>query len=740
MEQHKLTVTFTPVNYVDPIPRRVLTITEETDGIVIGRSSKASAKDLIPARDNAWFDSRVMSRSHAIIKVSPQKQEATIMDTESMHGTCLNGTKLVANNKTILMNRDVLTFGAKVTRGSESFEPLKYLLALLPFSPLLIGILRYRANSSEEPTNTGHRHSENTFVVPDDDDDDDEDFDDPDADDIFQQTGEAEALSPALSPDANSDAISIHSSVGGDKPKSSPPSSPPSKDETQDAANPMDKDSEPHSLLDKSFSTGDSVQLPIPAAPSLRPQRLAPHLTPYEHNLSKHLYHANTPDESDQVSDDDEEPYSPSDSEADRFDDSGSVHSTNASGARSPQSDHFNSAFPNTSDAPPAYEPNKNVYETYQSNVFPITNGPISNDIGYNNFHYSPREDRAPLREMAGPFFAAEQNETIHNPGWTLGMQRAPSPSDKAMAKPTTHENRAPNDQDQPPQPPQPPQPRFLPISSLPNPPYSKSRPSPLPSQHTAEDAPEFPHLPPIRPPYSDGPFTSPAHKKIGLSGDKCVPQPTLDYLRSGPDPWNSRRDDPMRGNSFFFNTPMADTCSPVMTTQESQSFRQDDFENNIPLALSAYYPPRTSHSDAPLKSSTLSTTIPVANMVDGLNQNTEFNKPVDSLKRKAPEIEEETELSDDNGSLPDAQPWQKHIRLVPSPDYFPRETREEPETSTVVSETQGPPQKKVKTETPLPSESSNFGRYAASAFVGVAVGGIGAIAALASLPPNFFG
>ncbi|KAK2799203.1 hypothetical protein FQN51_007033 [Onygenales sp. PD_10] len=734
MEQQKLTVTLTPVNYIDPIPRRVLTITEETDVIVIGRSSKAAAKDLIPARDNAWFDSRVMSRNHAIIRVSPQKQEATIMDTDSMHGTCLNGTKLVANNKTILMNRDVLTFGAKVTRGSESFEPLKVRLVLSWDTEL--------TNPSEGPTNTGNHHSENTFVVPDDD-DDDQDFDDPDADDIFQQTGEVEALSPAPSPDANSDAVSIHSSAGGDRPESSPPSSPLSKDESQDAANPVDKDSNPHSLLDKSFSTGDSIRLPIPAAPVLHPQPPPSHLTPCEHNLSKHLYHANTPDESDQVSYDDGGPYSPSDSEADRSDDLGSVHDTSAIGASSPQSGHFNlntSAYPNTTDAPPTYEPNKNVYETYQSNVFPsenIANGPISNDIGYNKFHYNPREDRAPLREMTGLSFAAEQNETIHNPGWALGMQRAPSPSDKAMAKPTTHENRAPIDQDQRPQP------RFLPISSLPNPPYSKPRPSPLPSQPTTEDAPEFPHLPPIRPPYSDGPFTSPAHKEIGLSGDKCVPQPTLDCLRSGPGPWNSRRDDPTRGNNLCFNTSF-DPYSSTMTAQEYQSFWQDDLENKIPPppVSSAYYSPRTSRSNAPLKSSTLPTTIPVANMVDGPNQNTELSQPADSLKRKAPEIEEEeeTNLSGDDESMPDAQPREIPIRLQPSPDYCPGKPREEPETSAVVSETQGPPQKKQKTETLRPSEGSNFGRYAASAFLGVAVGGIGAIAALASLPPNFFG
>lgn len=44
------------------------------------------------------------------------------MDTNSMHGTWVNGTKLTGGRKTLLETNDILTFGAIVSRGAGKFS------------------------------------------------------------------------------------------------------------------------------------------------------------------------------------------------------------------------------------------------------------------------------------------------------------------------------------------------------------------------------------------------------------------------------------------------------------------------------------------------------------------------------------------------------------------------------------------------------------------------------------------
>ena len=44
---------------------------ENTYTVRIGRGSRSGSKDLYPAENNAWFESRVMSREHAILKAHP---------------------------------------------------------------------------------------------------------------------------------------------------------------------------------------------------------------------------------------------------------------------------------------------------------------------------------------------------------------------------------------------------------------------------------------------------------------------------------------------------------------------------------------------------------------------------------------------------------------------------------------------------------------------------------------------
>lgn len=62
-------VTLTPVYSPDTLPFRSLTFLSNNDTVPVGRASKSETKNLVPSHDNGWFDSRVMSREHAVIGV-----------------------------------------------------------------------------------------------------------------------------------------------------------------------------------------------------------------------------------------------------------------------------------------------------------------------------------------------------------------------------------------------------------------------------------------------------------------------------------------------------------------------------------------------------------------------------------------------------------------------------------------------------------------------------------------------
>lgn len=67
-------VTLSPVYAPDSLPFRSLTFASNNDTAPLGRASKSESKNLVPAHDNAWFDSRVMSRDHAVLSVSLETQ------------------------------------------------------------------------------------------------------------------------------------------------------------------------------------------------------------------------------------------------------------------------------------------------------------------------------------------------------------------------------------------------------------------------------------------------------------------------------------------------------------------------------------------------------------------------------------------------------------------------------------------------------------------------------------------
>ncbi|KAI9719030.1 MAG: hypothetical protein M1812_003659 [Candelaria pacifica] len=88
----------------------------------IGRSSKSENKSLVASQDNAWFDSPVMSREHAIFSISPAGSEFVhLKDVKSMHGTFVNDLQLSKGKYQAVKNGDTIRFGSKVTRADETF-------------------------------------------------------------------------------------------------------------------------------------------------------------------------------------------------------------------------------------------------------------------------------------------------------------------------------------------------------------------------------------------------------------------------------------------------------------------------------------------------------------------------------------------------------------------------------------------------------------------------------------------
>lgn len=86
----------------------------------IGRSSRNTTKAaLLPAENNAFIDSPVISREHAVLSASggDAAPQISVTDVKSMHGTFVNGERLVAGIPKQLSSGDELTFGVDVNRN-----------------------------------------------------------------------------------------------------------------------------------------------------------------------------------------------------------------------------------------------------------------------------------------------------------------------------------------------------------------------------------------------------------------------------------------------------------------------------------------------------------------------------------------------------------------------------------------------------------------------------------------------
>ncbi|OBT92480.1 hypothetical protein VE01_09580 [Pseudogymnoascus verrucosus] len=116
---------------------RILHLHEYNESIPIGRSSKNPLKHLVAATDNCWVDSDVVSRDHARLNFDSDLKRVFIEDTNSMHGTRINNRQIPKNDPIPLANDDVISLGAEVKRGIETYPECRFQVnyELLPYFP-----------------------------------------------------------------------------------------------------------------------------------------------------------------------------------------------------------------------------------------------------------------------------------------------------------------------------------------------------------------------------------------------------------------------------------------------------------------------------------------------------------------------------------------------------------------------------------------------------------------------------
>ncbi|EQL03994.1 FHA domain protein [Ophiocordyceps sinensis CO18] len=107
---------------VPSLKDRFLLLTKEKPTASIGRTSKRDLS-LEPARNNAWIDSAVMSRAHAMLHFHADAKKVCVKDVGSLHGTFYNGVRLATHNSQHLQEGDTLTFGIPVERSMQAFPP-----------------------------------------------------------------------------------------------------------------------------------------------------------------------------------------------------------------------------------------------------------------------------------------------------------------------------------------------------------------------------------------------------------------------------------------------------------------------------------------------------------------------------------------------------------------------------------------------------------------------------------------
>lgn len=136
--KYVVTVTLVPLHEsAKPTRSLVFAHIDGSEEVRIGRCSKREARKRIPASDNTWFDSRVMSRDHCVLVIDAKNkasfsclysyfvltgwQSSHVCDVGSTHGTFLNDEKLMVGSDAPLFDGDIIRFGVNVDRGQGMY-------------------------------------------------------------------------------------------------------------------------------------------------------------------------------------------------------------------------------------------------------------------------------------------------------------------------------------------------------------------------------------------------------------------------------------------------------------------------------------------------------------------------------------------------------------------------------------------------------------------------------------------
>ncbi|KAI0134308.1 hypothetical protein BJ170DRAFT_679213 [Xylariales sp. AK1849] len=159
-------------------PERQFTLTDKHPIVRIGRASKVPTKNCVSGRNNAWFESPVMSREHAELVANFETKASSIpclpiltlsiKDVNSLHGTFHSSRddahgkeeRLPARQLVALGDGDRIRFGIDIYRSHETFPPC-------------IVDVDMQWNHPTPQLAPSRAPSTNTFSVPDADDEDD---------------------------------------------------------------------------------------------------------------------------------------------------------------------------------------------------------------------------------------------------------------------------------------------------------------------------------------------------------------------------------------------------------------------------------------------------------------------------------------------------------------------------------------------------------------------------------------
>jgi hypothetical protein len=222
------------VALTDPFPVRTFTLRAPDYTVSVGRAT-TSGTGPRASPNNAYFNSRVVSRDHAVLKADPVTREVFVSDNGSMHGTHVRGRRLKHGIFQRLFDQDKVIFGAEVARATGTIdfpidlttEQTNFVDVFAPVAVILT--FDWSASQGEDNSVSWTRPTQSYGFNPTDEEDDDEDSDDSDDSDDFSETSAQPPYNNFAVPesDISDDGNSIMSSsdlhdIQDDSPTSSP--------------------------------------------------------------------------------------------------------------------------------------------------------------------------------------------------------------------------------------------------------------------------------------------------------------------------------------------------------------------------------------------------------------------------------------------------------------------------------------------------------------------------------------